>query len=526
MQRSISIDQKNFHRLIYLLAILKFGLPYLIQNHSYEPHRDEFLYLAEAHHLAWGYMEVPPMMSFFGYLTNLFGGSLFWIKFWPSLFGAFTYILVARLILLFEGRWFALFLGFMPFVLGYYMHVHFMLQPGFLEVFFWTLIAYGLIYYVKTNENSGLYIMGIAFGLGMLSKYSVLFFATGILIALIITKRKDILRNKHFYYAILIGIVLFLPNIIWEWCHGFPIVYQMKQLQHQQLQYVGITTFLTEQLLYNLPCIFIWVTGLFWLIFSPGSKPYRFIGWAVIIAIIIIVIGHGKGYYGMGAYPILFVFGAVYLEKSTTEKFTYLRYLMVVFSIVIGCILDTVSLPFLAPKQLATYYGSNTVFRKLGFLQWEDQKDHPLPQDFADMLSWEDMTAKVAKVYGGLDSSDKRKAIIDGDNYGECAAIDYYGVRYHLAPAMGHAATYLFWTPEDFYKKDIFILTTDDRNEAHDNGFMHQFKYAAIVDSITNPYAREFGSYILLLKYPNPKFRMAWKKYYDSLKQESSIFNK
>src|ERR1700733_8435145 len=74
--------------LIYVLALVKFVLPFLLQHSAYEPHRDEFLYLAEAHHLAWGYLELPPMLGVLSLIAHLFGGSLFWIKFWPSLGGA------------------------------------------------------------------------------------------------------------------------------------------------------------------------------------------------------------------------------------------------------------------------------------------------------------------------------------------------------------------------------------------------------------------------------------------------------
>jgi hypothetical protein len=516
--------QQSLTRLIYFLALFKFVIPYLIQDSAYEPHRDEFLYLAEGHHLAWGYLEVPPMMSFFGYLINLMGGSLFWIKFLPSLFGAFTYILVGRMIILFGGKRFALLLGFIPFIMGYYMHVHFMFQPNFLEVFFWTLMAYGLIHYVKTGENGGLYIAGIGFGLGMMSKYSVAFFAAGLLIGLLLTKQRKIFLNKHFYYALLAGLVIFMPNVIWQWQHEFPVFHQMKELQNQQLQNVSQLTFLTDQLLYNLPCIFIWVTGLYWLTFNSAGKPYRFISYAIIIAILIIVAGHGKGYYGMGAYPILFGFGALYLERWTEGRLNYLRYAMVIVCVVTGCFFDTITLPFLPPRQLAVYYARNNIFQKLGFLQWEDQKDHPLPQDFADMLAWKEMTAKVAKVYNSLDDQGKNKAILDCDNYGESGAIDYYRLPYHLTSPMGHQASYLFWTPADFYKRDVFIMTTDDRGEIHED-FIKEFQYAAVVDSITNPYAREFGSYIILLKKPSQKFRKVWKDYYESLKQNTSLFH-
>jgi hypothetical protein len=56
---------KNNNRLLYFLAFVKFILPFFLQNSIYEPHRDEFLYLAEGRHMAWGFMEVPPLLSVF-----------------------------------------------------------------------------------------------------------------------------------------------------------------------------------------------------------------------------------------------------------------------------------------------------------------------------------------------------------------------------------------------------------------------------------------------------------------------------
>ena len=79
---------------IFLLAIIKFAIPFFLQHPVYELHRDEFLYLEQGNHLAWGYMEVPPMLSWLSWLTHLFGGSFFWVKFWPSFFGAFTLVII------------------------------------------------------------------------------------------------------------------------------------------------------------------------------------------------------------------------------------------------------------------------------------------------------------------------------------------------------------------------------------------------------------------------------------------------
>lgn len=527
---------RKFNRLLYILVLLKLVLPFLIQSGAYEPHRDEFLYLAEARHMAWGYMEVPPLLSVFAWLTNAFGGGLFWIKFWPSLFGALTYLVVGRLILSLGGKWFALVLGFLPFIFGAYLRVNYLFQPNSLDIFFWTLMAYGLVRYVQSERPGWLYLAGIAMGLGMMSKYSMLFFAVSLAGGLLLTRQRRILSNRHFWLAIGVGLLLFLPNLLWQWRHGFPIVYHMNELQRTQLQYVSPAAFLSDQLLMNLPYLFVWLSGLYAVSFTGAGKPYRFIGWAFVIVIILLTVTHGKGYYALGAYPILFAFGAAGLERWTAmdpdrragrqgskgskgwpAMFTgrlLLRRIMLIVPLLLGRIFVTIALPFLPPPQLAAYYARTSIARSSGALHWEDLRDHPLPQDFADMLSWKEMTAKVAKAYDTLDSAEKSRTLLFCDNYGQAGAVNYYGPQYHLPPAYSDNASFLYWMPEDFYNYDIFLLVTDDRKEMQ-HAFIHEFASAELVDSITNPYAREYGSLIILLKGPSPVFRAAFREKID-----------
>src|SRR5664279_703774 len=95
---------RKLRNILYLLAVIKLVLPFFLQDHFYQPHRDEYLYLAEGHHLAWGYMEVPPLLSLLAWITNACGGAIFWIKLWPALFGAFTFLLVGEIILSLGGK--------------------------------------------------------------------------------------------------------------------------------------------------------------------------------------------------------------------------------------------------------------------------------------------------------------------------------------------------------------------------------------------------------------------------------------
>jgi hypothetical protein len=512
----------KLNRLIYLLALLKFIFPFLIQNSIYEPHRDEFLYLAEGRHLAWGYLEVPPLMSVMASITDALGGSLFWIRLWPSLFGALTWMVVGRLILLLGGKGFALLLGFLPFVFGYLVHVHYIFQPNFLEVFFWTTMAYGFVL-AATADSRGLYIAGTSWGLGMMSKYSVAFFAAALLVGLLLTKERRLLRNKHFYYAFLTGLAIFLPNIIWQGIHGFPIVYHMKELQRQQLDNVSQAGFLMDQLSFNLPGILIWGMGLYWTGCTRSGRPYRFVALAVVIVLAFLTVSHGKSYYAMGAYPILFGFGAIGLERLTANRNILWRYALAAWSIITGCYLDTVTLPFLPPQQLVDWYSRNDIFRRLGFLRWEDQQDHPLPQDFADMLGWRELTEKAAKAYHSLDRAEQNQAVPGGDNFGESGALDYYGAALHLPSPIGTSASYLLWTPEDFYRHNILVLASDDRGKTYSD-YTQEFQSVVFADSVTMPYARELGSYIILLKYPTEKFRKEWQDDYTNRRKKTSLF--
>jgi hypothetical protein len=491
-------------RLLYLLALIKLILPFFLQDPVWGPHRDEFLYLAEARHMAWGYMEAPPLLSVFAWLTNLLGGAMWAIKIWPSLVGALTYILVGRLVIHLGGRWFALVLAWMPFVAGAWLRMHFLFQPNFLDIFFWTAMAYGLVRFQQSGTPIHLYIAGVSLGLGMLAKYTMAFYAAGLLTGLLLVWDLKILANRHFYYAAGIGLLLFLPNLLWEIRHGFPVVYHMKTLQNNQLQYLSPWSFLADQLLYNVPTLFTWMTGLIW---TARTKQYRFVAWAFIVTLALLLLGHGKSYYSQGLYPVLFAFGAQRLEAWANK---WWRVRMIAFSLIFGVSMVPILLPFKAPAPLAEYYAHHTLASKAGALRWEDLRDHPLPQDFADMLSWEEMTQKVAGAYASLDSIERGRTLLFCDNYGEAGALNYYGPQYHLPAAYSDNASFLYWMPRDYDKFDVLLLVTDDRQEMQ-HAFIKEFKEVRLIDSIANPFAREAGTLILLMKGPSDAFRKAFR---------------
>jgi hypothetical protein len=491
---------KKEKRILYTLAAIKFILPFLLQNSYYSLQRDEFLYLAEGHHMAWGYMEVPPLLSVFAWITNLFGDGMFWVKFWPSLFGALTYIIVGKIILSFNGKWLALTLGFLPFIFGAYLRIHFLFQPNFLEVFFWTMIAFSLLRFIQTQQNKWLYIFGICCGLGMLSKYSVAFFIISVLFALLISRHRKVFLNKHFYFSGIVAIVIFLPNLLWQIHYGFPVITHMEELNQFQLQYVQPSGFLSDQILMNLPCVFIWIAGLYFVIFR--ERTYQIFAWAYVAVIVLLLYFQGKSYYALGAYPILFAFGAIQLERFATLHSKVWTFAFIAIPVVAGAFMIPLLLPVWKPQKLAQFY-QRTQMEKTGLLKWEDLKSHPLPQDFADMLGWKEMAAKTAKAYASLTEDEKNNTIIFADNYGQAGAISYYANKYQLPKPYSANASFLYWMPDSLRIHNI-ILITDDKNEL-ERPFLKNFTTVILSDSITDKYAREYGSLILILKGANDK---------------------
>jgi len=491
--------QKN-NRLLYLLAAIKLIIPFFLQNSFYQPHRDEFLYLAEAHHMAWGYMEVPPLLSVFAWLTNLFGGSMFWIKIWPALFGAFTFILVGKIILSLGGKTFALILGWLPFMLDGYMRLYFLFQPNFLEVFFWTAIAFSIVRFIQTEKNKWLYVFGISIGLGMMSKYSVAFYAVSIAAGLLVTRHRKIFLNKHLYISALIAFIIFLPNLTWQYNHLYPVATHMQELQETQLKYIDPFDFIISQFMMNFPCVFIWIAGLCFVLFSDKGKPYRVCAWAYLFVIILLTALSGKDYYALGAYPVLFAFGGFYLENLTAKRFKWTRYAMLTFSISFGIYTMPLIMPVAKPETLASYYHA-TGLDKTGSFKWEDLQYHPLPQDFADMIGWKEMAQKAANVYHSLPKEDQEKTLIYCRGYYSAGALNYYRKDVGLPEVYSDNASFLFWMPDKYPYKNL-LLVAHDMPEKDDTVFQ-QFAKVTVMDTLTITLFRENGIRFILFENAN-----------------------
>lgn len=124
--------------ILFGFILVKFLVQYALSNPYYDLQRDEYLYLDQANHLAWSYLSVPPITSWISWIVQLLDGSVFWVRFFPAIFGALTMLVVWKAIEELKGNLFALILGSISVLLSVLLRLNFLFQPNSLDVLSWT----------------------------------------------------------------------------------------------------------------------------------------------------------------------------------------------------------------------------------------------------------------------------------------------------------------------------------------------------------------------------------------------------
>jgi len=507
--------RNRYSSIILLLAAIKFVLPFILSHPAFELHRDEYLYYAQGQHLSLGYLENPPLIGLLAFISSLLGGSFFWVKFWPALFGSFTLLATAGIVKELGGNLFAQIIAASGIILTAYMRIHFLFQPNFLDIFFWTLSAYYLLRFINTAGDKYLYLLCFALALGWWSKYSVFFFVAAIFISLLLTKHRTILQKKHFWLAAGLGILFIFPNILWQYFHNWPLIIHMDELRDTQLKYINKADFIKEQLLMLLPVLFVWIGGLAWLL---KNNKYRIIGCIYLVVIILLMLGSGKGYYALGAYPMLLAAGSVWLERiSITRK--WLRYASASLILLLSIPFIPILLGVESPGNMAVT-NKKLHLEKMGLLKWEDQKQHPLQQDFADMLGWKELAQKSEKIFQQLPDSIKKNTIVYCRNYGQAGALKYYAKDdLFKKTVFTDNGSFLLWIPEiSFFKHLLFI---GRRMPEEDDEVFQHFEQVTVVDSVNNPLSRQHGDKIFFFENGSDS---VWKLADKGLKEEKAKF--
>jgi hypothetical protein len=492
------------------LSLLRLLIQFAGINH-YGWFRDELYYMACGQHLAWGYVDQPPMIALIAWCArHVFGDSMFAVRLLPALAGAAVVFLAGWIAREFGGGLFAQFLASLALLFApAYLAFDSFLSMNAFEPLFWTLCALIVIRIVKGGPSSSWLWFGAIAGIGLENKHTMLVFGFAIVAGLLISSERRLLDSKWLWVGGAIALAIFLPNLIWEARNGWPQIEVVRAGQEYKNYPVGPFRFLFEQILFLQPVeLPVWLAGIVWFFVMPDGRRFRFFGWAYLIVMAIFMVLHGKTYYPLPFYPILMAAGGVALERVLCVG-QRRRSLASAYCAVI-VIAGLVSLPFGIPLlPVDTFIRYSQILPYSRAVKMERDATVALPQLYADMFGWDNMAATVARVYHDLPPQEQSGCAILAGNYGEAGAVDYYGPSLGLPKAISGHNNYFLWGPRE-YSGDCVILFGENADR-----YARLFGESRLMAAITDRYAMpsEQGVHVYVCRKLSAPLAILWPNF-------------
>jgi hypothetical protein len=504
---------------IALIAVFDLVL-HLVAIKGYGYFRDEFYYIACSNHLAFGYVDQPPLSILLLKAVRLiFGDSIVAIRILPVIGAALFVFLTGLLARQIGGKKIGMILAavvaFAP--LGNFNNLH-TYSMNFLDQFFWLATFFILVHIIKSGDTKYWLLFGLVAGLGLENKISVLFLGFGLFVGLVLTSERKHLKDKYFWLGMSVAGLLFLPYLIWNMTHGWAHLEFIHNAKAFKITQVSPLEFLQGQILHNNPAIFIiWLVGLGYFLFNKAGRPLRLFGFMYLAIYVLFTIQSAKAYYLSPVYPILFAGGAVQFELWFQKRWRWVNVLIATGTLISTLVLCPIALPILPMD--------SPYLHKLFHITGVDKNSSErhemgtLPQHYADMHGWEEMAAEVGRIYQSLTPVEQSQCLIYVRNYGEAGALDLLGAKYGLPKASCAHNNYWLWGPPQWSGQIAIIFGEDQDLQKSTDDLERRFAEVEHAGTFTNDYCMPYENNrpIFICRGANFTFQQIWanEKHYD-----------
>ncbi|MGA2489013.1 MAG: glycosyltransferase family 39 protein [Anaerolineales bacterium] len=503
-------DQKQFFGLssvplvIILGALVKFAL-HLYYASGYGYFLDELYTIALSRHLAWGYVDLPPLVPALVALSRLLlGKSFFAFHIVPALAGALTLVFVCLITREFGGKWFAIALAALGFIIVpiwlaidsifCYDSIDQLILAGFL---------YTLVRFLRSGNRKLWLLLGLIAGIACLTKMTILFLGPGFLLALLVSKyRKDLITPWPWLGAALCLAVI-TPYMLWQHANHWPTLEYWTRYDTVRMYHASIRQYLTNILIYMNPFVMpFYVAGLYRLFRPLKGVNYAFLGILFLFTLGMMYALRMPARLLAELFIPLLAGGALFAE----ELLAGLRWekagqaVATTYLLVIGIFAMPLNLPILPVDQMEAYADHFKMFyqplREFNFTSF-------YPLLLTGRLGWDTLPRDVAGVYDGLPPEYRKIAGIYTDSYATAAAIDVLGPPYGLPHAVSGSLTYYLWGPG--YSWDVIVLVTDRTNNM--SVFFDECKLKAVSQYDFDPFGH---AYIYVCRKPKVPANVIW----------------
>jgi hypothetical protein len=423
---------------------------HLATSWRYGYFRDELYFIACGHHLAWGYVDQPPLVALIAWFAQPFGERLVALRLLVVIASALTvYAACAIARDLGGGRFAQLLAGICAALTPAYLALGNVLTTTSFEPLSWTLVLWCCIRLIRGANRAAYWIaLAAAATFGLYGKYSMVLLLVAAALGLLLSAERRILCTWWFPAATALALAALAPNLWWQAAHGWPffVVLRGDDLHRTALnngwqleslgRLVNAHEFLFEQVLYTSPFAMpVWIAGFIAPFAWARMRGLRFIPITYVLLLVAAVALGAKGYYVIGVYAVLLAIGSVVIERA----WIWLRTLVFAVVAATGIVLAPLSIPILSVQDLIAYT------QLLGLTGQNGTPPHLIQPLFAEEFGWSRLARDVATFYDRLPPQTKDETAIYADTYADAGAIDFFGPRYGLPHAIGTQNTYYLW---------------------------------------------------------------------------------
>lgn len=432
-------------------------LVHLFFNTGYGISRDELYFIVCGQRLAWGYVDQPPLVPMLAAWSYALAGDwLIGFRLIPALALSATVAMTAEFVRVAGGGRYAQWLaGLCTALAPLFLAMGMIFTTDTFQPITWLACAWILVRLEQTRDQRWWLAFGVVVGFSLLSKYMMAFYVVALAIGLLATPLRTSLLKPWVYAGAALAAVIVLPNILWQQSHDWPFIELGKAGVNGKNIALSPWSYFTQQLILMGPLAApVWLSGLWMGLRKPSFAAFRALPIAYVLLFAFFVVNHGKSSYLTSIYPVLLAMGAIAIEGWIVNA--VVRGGALVAIAISGAVSTPFALPVMSEEAFIRY--STALGMSASSTAGENQAQGKLPQLFADMHGWPEMAEKVAKVYWSLPPQDRARAVFFGSNYGEAAAIDVYGKRLGLPPAVSGHNNYHLWGPRGHDGSVVIII--------------------------------------------------------------------
>jgi 4-amino-4-deoxy-L-arabinose transferase-like glycosyltransferase len=447
------------------LPLLKLAI-HLSVGAGWGYHKDEMYFLRCADHLDWGYVDHQPVsIVILAAVRSLAGDSVAAIRVVPALAGALMVALIGLITRRLGGGSPAMALAMGAAIAApVYLALDGYYSMNALDLLVWAIATWMVVGMLEQSPDvptRSWVALGLLLGVGLQNKLSVFWLGGGLIVGLLLTPQRSLVRSRGPWITLGLAFLIFIPQILWQIAHDFATLRWIVGSADGRIP-TSAASFVEAQVEAMLGVAApIWLAGLMFFLVLPRGRPFRALGLAWIAIFTLLAVSPAtRPYYLAPTFIGLLPAGAVVLESLVRRSWA--PWLAAAYLVVLaqrGLLSAVVVLPILPKATVAAYAASTGAGQR--FI--DRHEVGTMPEFLSHMSGWEEIVDQLAGVYEALPESERPRASMLIAYYPIAGAVDVLGRKKGLPRAAGSNNNYWLWGPPPSLEGPVITLGYSER---------------------------------------------------------------